>query len=254
MDQDTSQRLRQRLPQYAHLRWIETTGSTNDDLLRDADSPHLSVLLAEHQTGGHGRLGRTWTAPPGTQLIVSILFRPALDELDRLGTLPLVAGLALSDVLDPATLKWPNDVLIDGRKLSGILLEAAGLPDDPRVVIGIGVNVSLTREQLPVAHATSLTLESIDVGREDFAVAVLTALHRRLEQWLEHDPKLMESYRLVCSSIGQQVRVETPRGTLLGSVTGVGTDGLLELIDDRGDNHRLSAGDVTHLRRTDSDY
>lgn len=243
--------LHSRLPGWSRVNYVAATGSTNADLLADASAPAWSVLLAGHQTAGRGRMGRPWTAPPGTQLILSVLLRPGVDTLARLGTVPLATGLALTDVVGQAGLKWPNDVLVDGRKLCGILAEAAGLPDDPRVVVGVGLNVTLTREQLPVPHATSLALEGVDVTLEDLAVEVLTALRRRLGQWEAGDPRLMSDYRAVCTSIGQHVRVELPEGQLHGDVRDVADDGRIVVRAD-GRDHLLSAGDVTHLRRADA--
>ena len=133
---------------YPHIDLVESTGSTNADLLA-GDAPHGAVLIARHQSAGRGRRGRQWSAPADTQLIFSVLLR--VTDVERLGTLTLAAGLAVTDVIAPATLKWPNDVLIDGRKLCGILAEAASGPDGEfTVVVGVGLNHLLTREQLPV--------------------------------------------------------------------------------------------------------
>lgn len=250
-----------RLPQYAQVRWVDTTGSTNADLLADATAPAHTALVAGEQTSGRGRLGRPWASPPGTQSIMSVLLRPTSAELDRLGTIPLAAGLAVLDAVrsvagpdEGPELKWPNDVLYSGRKLCGILAEAAGFPEDPRVVVGLGVNVSLSREQLPVPHATSLALEGIEVSSEDVTVAVLSALHRRLRQWASGDRTLMDDYRAECITIGRSVRVQTATGDLFGTVTDVAPDGRIDLRDDAGDRQLIAAGDVTHLRRTDTGY
>lgn len=248
MDQ---QSLHARLPQYSRITWVEHTGSTNADLLADTTAPSWTALLAGHQSAARGRLGRPWSAPAGTQLILSVLLHPEPADLERLGTLPLAAGLAVTDVVAPAGLKWPNDVLIDDRKLCGILAEATGLPGHPRIVIGIGLNVSLTRAQLPVPHATSLALEGIDTTVEDTAVDLLTALHHRLHQWRDHHPQLMGDYRRACTSLGQRVRVELPAGDLIGDVTGITDDGRIT-VRAGGQEHHLSAGDVTHLRRSES--
>lgn len=246
--------LHTRLPGYARVDYTDDTGSTNADLLADPSAPAWSVLLAGHQSAGRGRLGRPWSAPAGTQLILSVLLRPDAAALERLGTIPLATGLALTDVVAPAGLKWPNDVLIDGRKLCGILAEAAGLPDEPRVVIGLGLNALLAREQLPVPHATSLALEGLipaDADLSELAVEVLTALRRRLGQWETGDPELMADYRRACTSIGQHVRVELPTGDLHGDVRGVADDGRIIVAGADGREHLLAAGDVTHLRRSD---
>ena len=146
-------------------------------------------------------------------------------------------------------LKWPNDLVIDGRKLCGILAEAVSLGDQPAVVIGLGLNTSLTKEELPVPHATSLHLEGIPYERNELAVRVLNALHHRLTQWETNDPALMPDYRAVSATIGQNVRVILPNDTeLLGTAEGVADDGRLQVRDQTGTLHELTAGDVTHLR------
>ena len=257
----TSASFSARLPRYAQVRWVDTTGSTNADLLADTTAPAFSALVAGEQTSGRGRLGRPWVSPRGAQSIMSVLLRPTAAELDRLGTAPLAAGLAVLDAVravagveEGPELKWPNDVLWDGRKLCGILAEGAGFPEDPRIVVGLGVNVSLTKEQLPVPHATSLALEGVDVSTEDVTVAVLEALHRRLTPWATGDRRLMDDYRRECITIGKPVRVEAPGGDLHGTVADIAPDGRLDLLADDGDRHLISAGDVTHLRRTDARY
>lgn len=226
---------------YPRIEILESTGSTNADLLA-GEAPHRAVLIARHQDAGRGRLGRPWSAPADTQLILSV--RLNVTDPARLGTLPLAAGVALRDVVTSATLKWPNDVLIGGRKLCGILAEAvADERSGFKVVLGVGLNHLLRREDLPVPHATSLALEGIDLTREELTVQVLTALHRRLSQWEADDPQLMADYRAVCSSIGQRVRLETPTGDVEGTVTAVAEDGRIII-----DGEAFAAGDVTHLR------
>lgn len=169
---------------FARILHSATTGSTNTDLVAAAHegAPAWTVFLTEHQTLGRGRMGRRYEAPAGAQLTLSVLIRPPRESVFRLGTMPLATGLALIDALKGAEgvgLKWPNDLLREGRKLCGILAEAVSLGEEPAVVIGLGLNTSLTREELPVPHATSLELEGIPYERNELAVRVLTALHRR---------------------------------------------------------------------------
>lgn len=225
------------------VNYVASTGSTNADLLAGPPQ-HLGVLLAGEQTSGRGRLGRAWSSPAGSQLICSVSLVLGPEYFQRLGTLTLAAGVALTDAVDCAVLKWPNDVLIDGKKLVGILAEAAPLDDGSyRVVVGFGVNTLLTREQLPVEHATSLVLEGVDVEPTEFAARVLRAVDKRLQQWLAEDPALMADYRAVCSSLGQHVRLELPGSTVTGVVDAVADDGRISV-----DGTWYSAGDVTHLR------
>ncbi|VFB05608.1 biotin holoenzyme synthetase [Corynebacterium striatum] len=205
------------------------------------------------------------------------------ETLEYLGTLPLASGLAVTDTVEGSVLKWPNDVHIDGNKLCGILAEAgpvgaafksapktefnkaevnkaefnkaevnkaevapkteAGATLSARVVVGMGLNVTLTREQLPIEKATSLALEGRDTDRTELAIALLKNLRRRITQWENQDPQLMADYRKVCSTIGQEVRLEAPTGDVVGVVESIADDGRINV-----GGEYYSAGDVTHLR------
>lgn len=240
--------------------FVDQTGSTNTDLMQTTSPAHGTVLFADEQLSGKGRLGRSWTAPAGSQVIFSVLLLP--NSLDYLGTLPLAAGLAVTDSIEGSVLKWPNDVHIDGNKLCGILAEAGpvgqafnsapktefnktvgGQMPSARVVVGMGINVTLTREELPIEKATSLALEARDTDRTELAISVLKNLRRRITQWENQDPQLMQDYRAVCSSIDQEVRLETPTGDVIGRVEGISDDGRINVAGEY-----YSAGDVTHLR------
>lgn len=290
---------------FAVVEYTESTGSTNTDLMQAEKVADGTVLLANEQVAGKGRLGRQWVSPAGSQLIFSALILP--ESLDHLGTLPLAAGLAVTDSVEKAVLKWPNDVQIDGKKLCGILAEAgpvgeafksapktevskaevnkaeinksevnkaeinkaevnkaeiskaeinkaevapktqAANPPSARVVVGMGINVTLTREELPIEAATSLALEGLDTDRTELAITVLKNLRRRITQWEKQDPQLMADYRKVCSSIGQEVRLEAPAGNVTGTVEGVADDGRINV-----GGEYYSAGDVIHLRPADN--
>lgn len=270
---------------FTTIDFVEKTGSTNTDLMQATNVADGTVLLADEQLSGKGRLGRTWTAPAGSQVIFSVLLLP--ESLDHLGTLPLAAGLAVTDSIEGTVLKWPNDVHIDGNKLCGILAEAGPVGQafkaapkteltkvevgkaevnkaevnkaevnkaevnkavgsaapSARVVVGMGINVTLTREDLPIEKATSLELEGRDTDRTELAITVLKNLRRRIAQWENQDPQLLRDYRAVCSSLGQEVRLETPSGDVTGHVDGIGEDGRIMVAGEY-----YSAGDVTHLR------
>ena len=262
---------------FAVIDFTESTGSTNTDLMQAEKVADGTVLLADEQVAGKGRLGRQWVSPAGAQLIFSALILP--ESLEHLGTLPLAAGLAVTDSVEGAVLKWPNDVHIDGNKLCGILAEAgpvgeafksapktevskaeinkaeinkaeinkaeinkaeinkaevapktqAANPPSARVVVGMGINVTLTREELPIEAATSLALEGLDTDRTELAITVLKNLRRRITQWEQQDPQLMADYRKVCSSIGQEVRLDAPTGDVIGTVEGVADDGRINV-------------------------
>ena len=246
---------------------VASTGSTNVDLLAraagDAAGPEGQVLVAEEQTAGRGRLGRTWTSVPGASLTFSALLRPATVPAARRGWLALLAGVAVASAVRSVTgggvaavLKWPNDVLVGDRKLAGILAEQS--PDGSAVVIGTGINVATPADTLPVSPAglagTSLLVEGATVTREALLLEVL----RQLERWYvafraDPDPVrtgLLEAYRQLCVTLGQKVRVELPVGRFMtGVARGIDPDGRLLVSDDPGDPPMaISAGDVVHVR------
>jgi BirA family biotin operon repressor/biotin-[acetyl-CoA-carboxylase] ligase len=251
---------------WCEIRVVAETGSTNADLVAAAsDVGEGLVLVAEAQTAGRGRLDRAWTAPPRSGLAFSVLLRPQV-PLARLGWLPLMAGVAVVSALRgfvevegierggmaDAALKWPNDVLIHGRKLAGILAERAG----DAVVLGIGLNVSLHADELPVPNATSLVLEGAPADRDPVLRAILRELAARYAdfcgEWVEG--ALREAYCAVCATLGRQVRVELPGGArgvpdvvLTGEAVDVDENGRLVVRAADGD-HALSAGDVVHVR------
>jgi BirA family transcriptional regulator, biotin operon repressor / biotin---[acetyl-CoA-carboxylase] ligase len=259
---------------YTSIGVVDQTGSTNADLLTAARSGAATgtVLVAEEQTAGRGRLDRSWQSEPGASLTFSVLLRPAGVPAANLGWLPLLAGVAMVSALRVQTgleisLKWPNDVLagsagarvaagasaaVGGGKLAGILAEQAG----DAVVIGIGLNVSATESELPGGPATSLSLAgAADPDRQAILVALLTELERWYLRW-SVGPRpgdaeacgLRASYLECCATIGRDVRVELPGGKMLtgraADVDGVGR--LLVTADDGV--HAISAGDVVHVR------
>ncbi len=237
---------------WSGVRTVPTTGSTNADLARAAreGAPDGSVLVAAEQTAGRGRLARSWSSPPGTSLSISLLLRPAVRT--GVAVLPLVAGLGTAVGLGTlgvdARLKWPNDVLVDGLKVCGILAELVG-GDDVAVVVGVGVNVSQTRAQLPVPWATSLRLAGAEVTRADAAVAVLAGIGETVQAWRVGGwPAVSAGYLARCDTIGREVRVElTGTDHVTGTAVGLGADGRLEVRVD-GQVRSYAAGDVHHLR------
>lgn len=268
--------------------WRDEIGSTNTELVRlageDAGAwPDRSVLVTDEQTAGRGRLGRKWMAPTGKTLAISVLLRPEQLtgvplQLDAYGWLPLLAGAAMTETVRDAVadagaagddadeevgdgtggvevaLKWPNDVLVSGFKVCGILSEL--LPDGRSVVVGAGLNLSLDEHDLPTLASTSLQLVT---GRAPDADAVLadylarfTALYRGFAE-SGGDPiasGLAERVGELCGTIGAEVRVELPGdAVLLGTAEGIDVDGRL-LVRDRenGELQAVAAGDITHLR------
>ena len=217
-----------------HLR---ATTSTNDRAraLAQEGAPHGTLVTASEQHAGRGRQGRTWSAPPGSALLLSLVLRepPAL--------LPLAAGLAVAEVAGPpAVVKWPNDVLLDGRKVAGILAE--GRPGEGWVVLGIGVNVAVRLEDLPAElHDTAGTLGLTPAELEPTLQRLLGALERALAL---DDAALLEAYRARDALRGHEVAWSGGRGTAAG-IDGAGRL-VVELAD--GGRTALSAGEVHLLR------
>jgi BirA family transcriptional regulator, biotin operon repressor / biotin---[acetyl-CoA-carboxylase] ligase len=253
-------------PRLDHL---EHTGSTNDDLVARATGPDgaswpsLSVVVTMDQRAGRGRLGRSWVAPAGSSLAASVLLRIEGVPVERWAWVPLLAGAAmtravrsaLASVPEPVpdvTLKWPNDVLIDGAKVSGILCEL--LPG--AVVVGSGVNVSLGDEDLPTLTSTSLALAGVPEPDADALLAAyLTELARLVARFSAaagdaEASGLREEVQGLCGTIGADVRVHLPDGTALeGRATGLDALGRI-VIRTASDSAptAIAAGDVTHLR------
>jgi BirA family transcriptional regulator, biotin operon repressor / biotin---[acetyl-CoA-carboxylase] ligase len=220
--------------------WLTTivaeTGSTNADLMvaADAGAPDRSVLMARHQTAGRGRLDRQWVAPPGANLLVSMLFRDLPEHPHQLTQrVALAAARACTEVAGVApTLKWPNDLLLEGRKLAGVLAQSGG--NGPEyVVVGIGLNVGWAPEG------------AAKLGDGHDPVQVLQAL---LVAYDQLPPDITDMYRASLGTIGQAVRVELTGSSIEGRALDVLADGRLVVLDECGITHRIDTGDVVHLR------
>lgn len=240
---------------------VGTTGSTNSDLAARAGAlAGGSVLVAEEQTAGRGRMDRNWTAPPRSGLFFSIFLTPGDVPVERWGWLPLLAGVATATGLAQSAgvdmaLKWPNDLLvtIDGeeRKAGGILAERAG----DGVVIGIGVNVSLRADELPVPTAGSLGLAgAVSTDREILLRAVLRSLEQWYGQWASAGGDaavsgLQAAYAAGCATLDRTVRAELPGNrSVTGEAVAIDGDGRLVLATGDGLQEPVSAGDIVHLR------
>ncbi len=236
---------------------LERSPSTNAEVTRRARAgdPAGLVVVTEHQTAGRGRLDRGWVTPPPAALTVSLRVQPDAVPVARWPWLPLLAGLAVVDGvrrvtgLDPS-LKWPNDVLVDGLKTAGILVERVDRPAGAVAVVGIGLNVSSLRAELPVGSATSLELAGAGpVDRSVLLRTVLASFSTLYDAWVVDAGRgLRPSYLRACSTIGRQVRVDLPAGApLQGRAVDVDDDGRL-LVDDGTSVRALGAGDVVHVR------
>lgn len=241
----------------------DETGSTNADVreLAVAGAAEGTVVVAEHQNTGRGRLDRVWTSPPRAGLTFSVLLRPGDAVPTRRWTwLPMLAGCAVVEGIERAAnvrakLKWPNDVLAGehDRKLCGILLEAADTPEGPAAVIGIGLNVSTQPDELPAPTATSLALEGAsDLDRAALLQAVLASLNRLYAGWREaagEPGSLRDLYSSHCATLGRHVRVQLgPQEWVEGRATGVDDDGRLVVRQPAGGERAFGAGDVVHVR------
>ncbi len=216
-----------------------------------AGAPEGLVLVAEHQTAGRGRLDRTWVTPARSALTFSVLLRPATEPA-RWPWLPLLTGVSVHDAVGHGTrLKWPNDVLLGDHKLAGILVELVETPGGPAAVVGIGLNVSTTADELPVPTATSLTVAGLDVDRTDLLLRILAELARIYVNWNRSRPGddlLRTAYLRRCATIGQLVRVDLPSGeSLTGTAVDVDHAGRL-VVRSGGETTVVGAGDVVHVR------
>lgn len=240
---------------------LATTSSTNDDAATAASkgAPEWTVVVANHQSAGRGRLGRQWEAPPGSALLFSVVLRPPRHWVRQLGWVPLQSGLAVAEGICALGLevrvKWPNDLVIDKdgsepqlRKLAGLLAERR----DSAVIVGVGINVNLAKRQLPVPAATALNLEGLDAGRGEVLAEVIAAWQRRWADLIAADGDveavgLRDEYRGSCISVGRRVRVDVPSGEpIVGQAVDIDSDGHL-VVDASGTRVLVSAGDVHHL-------
>jgi len=237
---------------------VETTGSTNADLLaRHAAGEDIdgAVLIAEHQSAGRGRNGRAWSTPPRSQIAMSVGIAARGVPSAAWGWIPLMTGVAVVDAVRAAAgvdakLKWPNDVLVGEGKLAGILAEVAA--PDPVIVVGLGLNVTLTADEAPDPRATSLQmLGSTMLDRSALLGAVLAELSARVDRWRSSggpDTLLVEDYRRLSSTLGTRVRATLPGDRdIIGIATDLDDSGQLS-IDTGAQTVAVSAGDITHLR------
>jgi len=239
---------------------LDESPSTNAVVVARARSgaPEGCVVVTEHQTAGRGRLDRSWETPARSALTFSALLRPpAQVPAERWPWLPLTAGVAVAIVLRtlgyPAGVKWPNDVLMQTstgeKKVCGILVERVETSYGPAAVVGIGLNTSLRADELPIATATSLEIESgAPVDRTFVLLKLLAQLENAYGLWLAEPAKLAAAYERLSVTIGRDVRAELPGGNvLLGRAVRIDAAGRLVIAHEGGET-AVGAGDVVHLR------
>jgi BirA family biotin operon repressor/biotin-[acetyl-CoA-carboxylase] ligase len=243
-------------------RFLDACGSTNGDVLQMASqgAPHGTVVAADRQTAGRGRMGRQWVSPPGANLYFSVLLRPAAPPF-VVPQLALVAGLSVAEAVEQqapaveAGVKWPNDVLVAGRKLAGILCEMEAEADAVHaVVVGIGLNVNSGRDDFPPLlrkRATSLRIESgCEIGRVDMLAAVLNALEANYNQWAQGGlASLLPAMEARSVLKGKYVTVSAHRREMAGVVTELDADGCLVLEQEGGTQVHVPSGEVHVISR-----
>lgn len=231
------------------------TGSTNHDarMLAVAGAPDGTLVLADYQSRGRGRFDRRWEAPAESSLLMSLLFRPPLAP-DQAQRLTMICGLALVESIEgtlglQAGLKWPNDLVLDGKKAAGMLTETGLMGSRlDYVVVGIGLNVNLDRGELPKGLSSPATSLSEAAGRRVDRVPLLCAFLEAVERGYDRvkegsSPVTEWAARL--TTLGQHVQVFDGERTVLGWAESVDEDGALWLRLDGGRLHRVLAGDVT---------
>jgi BirA family biotin operon repressor/biotin-[acetyl-CoA-carboxylase] ligase len=252
------------LPGFTNVVRLDVVDSTNryaaDAVRRGA--PEGLVVVAEEQSAGRGRLGRSWVAPRGSSLLCSIVLRPRVrpDELHLVST---AVALAAADAAQgtsgaPIDLKWPNDLVAGDDKVGGILAEvvATGV-ETPAVVVGVGVNLEASgvrarlvragKEDEPVPVTGLAELAGHAVARDDVLAALLEFLRRRLSAPRRPGRSTMDEYRRRCATIGRPVRVDTAGRSFFGLVLGIDDAGRL-VVESDGERLVLDAADVVHLR------
>ena len=256
------------LPGWPSPAVLGTTGSTNADIsaAARAGAGEGSVVIADEQSAGRGRLGRTWSSPPGASVSVSLLLLPRPTDPAAISWLPLLAALGVRSAIEAHTglrpsVKWPNDVVMEEGprpgKVAGLLVEAvtsAPAAEASGYAVGFGINTGLREPDLPVPEASSLSLSGArPVDRAVLVVECLQRIRRRYEAWVASGFSatrcgLAQEYRDRCSTLGRPVRAQLPGGEMLtGTARDVDGSGRL-LVDVGGDIVAVGAGDVVHLR------
>jgi BirA family biotin operon repressor/biotin-[acetyl-CoA-carboxylase] ligase len=233
---------------YWRVSVVDLTTSTQSDLAELVNSTVAisgEVIAADYQSAGRGRLDRTFEAPPQSALLFSFYVTPKRKK-EEWSFISFLAALAMQNVIseylsEPVTLKWPNDILIGDRKVAGLLAQQIG----DGVIVGIGLNVSISNEELPVPTATSLLIAgSKKMDRNLILSEFLNYFEQIFSQW-EAGENFIEQYENVCSTIGREIKVEIlGRDPVMGKAVAISDHGALIL----GDGTQINVGDVVHLR------
>jgi BirA family transcriptional regulator, biotin operon repressor / biotin---[acetyl-CoA-carboxylase] ligase len=241
------------------LHYLEAVDSTNRFAMRLAceGAPEGTAVIADCQTAGIGRLQRVWQSPPGCNLYLSVILRPVV-AAPEVSQITLLAGVAVAEAIAsicPAGvgIKWPNDVRIRGRKVCGILAETATVGGSRAVILGIGLNVNIKRENFDPGHRDTATSLREETGQEHCREDVTLLLCERLEGWYEtfrHAgfAKVREEWLARSDMEGKRVRVLFRDEAQEGAVEGIDGDGALLIADGQGNVRRITAGDATIMK------
>jgi len=237
---------------FGEIRWFALIDSTNSYLLREsqAGAPTGLVAVASHQTAGRGRRDRRWDSKPGSGLSFSVLLRPRAEQLPVVNQAFALAVVDACAVVGGfrTTIKWPNDILFAGRKLSGILSEVVAVDGDVRaLVIGCGINLAWGDDLPEALRERAVSADEI-TGRTIERSAMLDGVLRAFEQRLGRPDWVLEAYRGRCSTLGQRVRVELADGEVVGTAVDVLASGPLVVEVGDGSRTEVTAADVVHLR------
>ncbi|MFZ4107386.1 MAG: biotin--[acetyl-CoA-carboxylase] ligase [Candidatus Planktophila sp.] len=234
------------LTQYWRVSVVELTTSTQSDLIDLVTRGRAQVgdvIVAEFQSAGRGRLTRTFEAPAGSALLFSIYIKPSRPQMDW-GWIPLIAGVSVAQSLPSvdARVKWPNDILIDNKKISGLIAQVVG----DGIVIGIGINVGMSIEELPVPQATSLAIEgSVNTSRNALLTDLLTIFEKNFTTWDKGSNEISGTYEALSATLGREIEVHYPDGRIeSGTAASISPSGELVLAD----GVHVLAADIIHLR------
>jgi len=235
-------------------------GSTNDQLKAMTGAPEFTCVVADEQTAGRGRRARAWHSSPGDGLYLSVLLLPRTDSPSKIPLISLLAAIAVAETMIErgvanVDIKWPNDVLVNDRKVSGILAEAVSEgPESLRLVLGVGVN--LNHQSFPPElseTAASLAIETGErVAVEEFRDQLLDKIARWYEHWRRDESMLIVNrwQRLSTYARDKQVAVTLDDEKIIGVTAGLTETGALRLLVDSGEVKTIMAGEVTRLRKT----
>lgn len=238
-----------------NLFYLQSVDSTNTEIKRLAQNgaEHGTVVVAEEQQTGKGRLGRVWSSPKGTGLWFSILLRPQIAPSEVAG-ITLATGLGVCKAIRRCTglnalIKWPNDIVTGSKKLCGILTEMTAEADRIEyAVVGIGVNVNTKEFPEEIQHkATSLSIETgCDINRAKLFRKILTDTEKYIDSYLTNlEADIIDEYTSLCVTLGKQVTVTRGKSILKGIAVAIGNDGDLIVKTDDGENISVNSGEVT---------